>query len=166
MPPAADPYLAGIIPLEQYPPMRHHLGWLWLAAACFVMALTIGLAARWACRRLDAVGQPPSGLVDAVRARALADLDTIEQQVNDGTTSQAEAHRRLGQVLRRCIGTLEANNVDFEGLAEIEQHATEDERLQPLVEVLRASHGPAFDPLCTGDALGRVREAREVVQSW
>lgn len=164
MPPSVDPLLA---PLEQYPPVHHHLGWLLLAAACLVGAIVVAMAARRLCRRLEGNGGERSTiLMEAVRSTALAELERLQTGLEVGTISQGAAHRRLGEILRRCVATWESSNLDFEGLDEIEQRAAANPRLRPLAQILRASQAPAFDSRSVGDASARIDEAREVIRTW
>lgn len=161
-PPNAD-----VVVLEQYPPLAHHWGWLVLAGGCFVAMIVVIWASRWLCRRLDRRYDPrAANLLDTVRGAALEELSTVAAQTRVGAMRPATAHRRVGQAVRRCVATIDAGNLDFEGLAEIRQQAGADARMVPLLDVLERCQRGAFDPSFDNDVFSLIEDAENVVRTW
>lgn len=157
----------GTVILEQYPPMMHSLVWLVVAGGCFVLAVVVALTARWIRRRIDGSSGPDGNeLLERLRGDAVAELEAIGEEVRSGRMTESAGHRRIGQVLRRFIATVESTDLDFEGLDEIRARSRHDPRLEPVVAILSEIRGPAFDPGESGDLSASLARAEEVIRTW
>lgn len=161
MPPAAS------VPLDLYPPVSHDPRWWWLVAGCLLAAV----AAMWGCRRVlaeidsAAAGDGPVTL-ETVRAAALQDLEEAKDVSERGESDRAVC-RRISIALRRFVGIVCDNDLDYEGLDDLSRRADEDARLKPVVEVVKRCYQVEFDPSGHDvDPDELVSMAVRTVRSW
>ena len=75
--------------------------------------------------------------------------------------------RRISIALRRFVGIVCDNDLDYEGLGDLSRRADEDARLKPVVEVVKRCYQVEFDP--SGDDVDPdelVSMAVRTVRSW
>lgn len=161
MPPAAS------VPLDLYPPVSHDPRWWWVVAGCLLAAVVV----MWGCRRvLAAIDSAVAGdgpvTLETVRAAALQDLEEAKDASERGESDRAVC-RRISIALRRFVGIVCDNDLDYEGLGDLSRRADEDARLKPVVEVVKRCYQVEFDP--SGDDVDPdelVSMAVRTVRSW
>lgn len=123
----------------------------------------------------DGVEQIPTALADQWHAgwcnkseegySVLIDLASLDPK--DRGESDRAVCRRISIALRRFVGIVCDNDLDYEGLDDLSRRADEDARLKPVVEVVKRCYQVEFDPSGHDvDPDELVSMAVRTVRSW
>lgn len=159
-----------------YPPAGYSAWWWVVVVACLVGMVAI---ARWARRMLRVLRPDASdaGVLEQLRAEALARIDGIEHGLLSGEIDAPDAHQLLSGEVRRFVGTVTNGDADYVVLPQLRRAAVKDPRLERVVAFVAAVETPAFAPHAadthtdtgtdTGTGMAWAFEgAREVVSQW